>query len=180
MISGFILEGKVYGYSNYSFFIKVTWSMFTLRSPLSLPKSSGSLILLHLGSNFLHSEKWYLQPKRLTSVIRRKNKTWFMCFSDRRTSNTVLNANLMYFPEVIWVRAMFSVRALTCSGLRHMKKSSGVSRTLPQLSFATSSVRPSSGDHVKMWTAERAVSLAQVSSLLDTFNGRITVLEQHS
>ena len=34
---------------------------------------------------------------------------------------------------------------------------------LPQLSFATSSVRPSSGDHVKMWTAERAVSLAQVS-----------------
>ena len=154
--------------------------MFSLRSPLSLPKSSGSLILLHLGSNFLHSEKWYLQPKRLILVIRRKNKTWFMCFSDRRTSNTVLNANLMYFPEVIWVRAMFSVRALTCSGLRHVTKSGGVSRTLPQLSFATSSVRPSSGDHVKMWTAERAVSLAQVSSLLNSFNGRLTVLEQLS
>jgi len=67
------------------------------------------------------------------------------------------------------VRAMFSVRALTCSGLRHMTKSGGVSRTLPQLSFATSSVRPSSGDHVKMWTAERAVSLAQVPACIVPF-----------
>merc|ERR1712107_354485 len=35
--------------------------------------------------------------------------------------------------------------------------------------FATSSVRPSSGDHVKMWTAERAVSLAQVPACIVPF-----------
>ena len=58
---------------------------------------------------------------------------------------------------------MFAARALTCSGLRTMTRVGAKRQLLPQLSFATSSVRPSSGDHVKMWTAERAVSLAQVS-----------------
>ena len=59
---------------------------------------------------------------------------------------------------------MFAARALTCSGLRSVTKAAARRQLLPQLSFATSSVRPSSGDHVKMWTAERAVSLAQVRS----------------
>ena len=59
---------------------------------------------------------------------------------------------------------MFAARALTCSGLRSVTKAAARRQMLPQLSFATSSVRPSSGDHVKMWTAERAVSLAQVGS----------------
>ena len=58
---------------------------------------------------------------------------------------------------------MFAARALTCSGLRAVTRAGAKRQLLPQLSFATSSVRPSSGDHVKMWTAERAVSLAQVS-----------------
>ena len=57
---------------------------------------------------------------------------------------------------------MFAARALTCSGLRAVTRAGAKRQLLPQLSFATSSVRPSSGDHVKMWTAERAVSLAQV------------------
>jgi len=84
---------------------------------------------------------------------------------------------------------MFSVRALTCSGLRHLTKPTGVSRTLPQLSFATSSVRPSSGDHVKMWSAERAVSLAQVPACIlpfmwttpatDAFFCTLAVLHSH-
>ena len=58
---------------------------------------------------------------------------------------------------------MFAARALTCSGLRAVTRAAARKQMLPQLSFATSSARPSSGDHVKMWTAERAVSLAQVS-----------------
>ena len=64
---------------------------------------------------------------------------------------------------------MFGVRALTCSGLRHVSAASRVTKQLPQLSFATSSVRPSSGDHVKMWTAERAVSIAQVPAVILPF-----------
>ena len=64
---------------------------------------------------------------------------------------------------------MFAARALTTSGLRHVV--TGQSRvSLPRVSmFATSSVRPSSGDHVKMWTAERAVSLAQVPACILPF-----------
>ena len=58
---------------------------------------------------------------------------------------------------------MFAARALTCSSLRAVTRAGARKQLLPQLSFATSSARPSSGDHVKMWTAERAVSLAQVS-----------------
>eukprot|EP00088_Acartia_fossae_P015518 TRINITY_DN18515_c0_g1_i1.p1 TRINITY_DN18515_c0_g1~~TRINITY_DN18515_c0_g1_i1.p1 ORF type:complete len:146 (-),score=22.87 TRINITY_DN18515_c0_g1_i1:114-551(-) len=64
---------------------------------------------------------------------------------------------------------MFGVRALTCSGLRHVSAASRVTRQMPQLSFATSSVRPSSGDHVKMWTAERVVSIAQVPAVILPF-----------
>ena len=60
---------------------------------------------------------------------------------------------------------MFAARALTCSGLRAVTRAGAKRQLLPQLSFATSSVRPSSGDHVKMWTAERAVSLAQVNNV---------------
>ena len=59
---------------------------------------------------------------------------------------------------------MFAARALTCSGLRAVTRAAARKQMLPQLSFATSSLRPSSGDHVKMWTAERAVSLAQVNA----------------
>ena len=65
---------------------------------------------------------------------------------------------------------MFAARALTTSGLRHVVNKSRVSGLVPQTSlFATSSVRPSSGDHVKMWTAERAVSLAQVPACILPF-----------
>ena len=63
---------------------------------------------------------------------------------------------------MIFRQTMFAARALTCSGLRAVTRAGARRQLLPQLSFATSSVRPSSGDHVKMWTAERAVSLAQV------------------
>ena len=59
-------------------------------------------------------------------------------------------------------RVMLAARALTCSSLRALTRGGARKQILPQLSFATSSARPSSGDHVKMWTAERAVSLAQV------------------
>eukprot|EP00090_Calanus_glacialis_P029359 TRINITY_DN47109_c0_g1_i1.p1 TRINITY_DN47109_c0_g1~~TRINITY_DN47109_c0_g1_i1.p1 ORF type:complete len:151 (+),score=45.48 TRINITY_DN47109_c0_g1_i1:50-502(+) len=40
---------------------------------------------------------------------------------------------------------------------------------LPALSFATSTQRQSSGDHVRMWTAERAVSIAQIPAILIPF-----------
>jgi len=40
---------------------------------------------------------------------------------------------------------------------------------LPALSFATSAQRKSSGDHVRMWTAERAVSVAQIPAILIPF-----------
>jgi len=45
----------------------------------------------------------------------------------------------------------------------------GLSRQLPQLSFATSSAVQSSGDHVRMWTAEKVVSLAQVPAIIIPF-----------
>lgn len=64
---------------------------------------------------------------------------------------------------------MFAARALTCSGLRAVTRAAARKQMLPQLSFATSSARPSSGDHVKMWTAERAVSLAQVPAVIVPF-----------
>jgi len=44
-----------------------------------------------------------------------------------------------------------------------------LSRQLPQLSFATSSAVQSSGDHVRMWTAEKVVSLAQVPAIIIPF-----------
>jgi len=44
-----------------------------------------------------------------------------------------------------------------------------LSRQLPQLSFATSSAMQSSGDHVRMWTAEKVVSLAQVPAIIIPF-----------
>ena len=61
---------------------------------------------------------------------------------------------------------MFAARAMT--SLRSLSKPS-MARQLPQLSFATSSVRSSSGDHVKMWSAERVVSLAQVPACIIPF-----------
>ena len=61
---------------------------------------------------------------------------------------------------------MFAARAVT--NLRCLTKPS-LARQLPQLSFATSSVRQSSGDHVKMWSAERFVSLAQVPACILPF-----------
>ena len=61
---------------------------------------------------------------------------------------------------------MFAARAVT--SLRCLSKPSLV-RQLPQLSFATSSVRASSGDHVKMWSAERVVSVAQVPAFILPF-----------
>merc|ERR1712240_420204 len=44
-----------------------------------------------------------------------------------------------------------------------------LSRQLPMLSFATSTARQSSGDHVRMWTAEKIVSLAQVPAIIIPF-----------
>ena len=70
---------------------------------------------------------------------------------------------------MIFRQTMFAARALTCSGLRAVTRAGARRQLLPQLSFATSSVRPSSGDHVKMWTAERAVSLAQVNIVCGNF-----------
>ena len=67
---------------------------------------------------------------------------------------------------------MFAARAaVSCSslGLRSVARTRQLQRLTPQLSFATSVSRPSSGDHVKMWTAERAVSIAQVGFLLSIF-----------
>ena len=61
---------------------------------------------------------------------------------------------------------MFAARAV--SNLRCLTKPA-LSRHLPQLSFATPSVRQSSGDHVKMWSAERFVSLAQVPACIVPF-----------
>lgn len=61
---------------------------------------------------------------------------------------------------------MFAARATT--SLRCLSKPSLV-RQLPQLSFATSTVRASSGDHVKMWSAERVVSVAQVPACILPF-----------
>ena len=64
---------------------------------------------------------------------------------------------------------MFAARAaVSCSslGLRSVARTRQLQRLTPQLSFATSVSRPSSGDHVKMWTAERAVSLAQVNQCI--------------
>ena len=45
----------------------------------------------------------------------------------------------------------------------------GLQRQLPQLTFATTSVRASSGDHVRMWTAEKVVSAAQVPAIIIPF-----------
>ena len=58
--------------------------------------------------------------------------------------------------------------ARSATSLRCLTKPS-LARQLPQLSFATSSVRQSSGDHVKMWSAERFVSLAQVPACIVPF-----------
>lgn len=44
-----------------------------------------------------------------------------------------------------------------------------VKQNLPAVTFSTSSQRPSSGDHVRMWTAERVVSAAQVPAILLPF-----------
>merc|ERR1719397_859246 len=52
--------------------------------------------------------------------------------------------------------------------MRSLNKLS-LTRQLPQLSFATSSARASSGDHVKMWSAERLVSVAQVPACILPF-----------
>jgi len=62
---------------------------------------------------------------------------------------------------------MLAARAVT-TGLRSLNKPS-LTRQLPQLSFATSSARASSGDHVKMWSAERLVSVAQVPACILPF-----------
>jgi len=67
---------------------------------------------------------------------------------------------------------MFAARAaVSCSslGLRSVARTRQLQRLTPQLSFATSVSRPSSGDHVKMWTAERAVSIAQVPAVILPF-----------
>merc|ERR1719433_2035420 len=61
---------------------------------------------------------------------------------------------------------MYAARAVT--SLRCLTKPS-LARQLPQLSFATLAVRQSSGDHVKMWSAERFVSLAQVPACILPF-----------
>jgi len=64
---------------------------------------------------------------------------------------------------------------LSNSSLRSMKSTTtslirtNLNRQLPQLSFATSTARQSSGDHVRMWTAERAVSIAQIPAILIPF-----------
>jgi len=44
-----------------------------------------------------------------------------------------------------------------------------VQRSLPALTFATTPQRKSSGDHVKMWSAERLVSGLQVPALILPF-----------
>jgi len=65
---------------------------------------------------------------------------------------------------------MYSARLLTNSCLRtSLSLSRPVARQLPQLSFATTPSRQSSGDHVRMWTAERAVSIAQIPAILLPF-----------
>jgi succinate dehydrogenase (ubiquinone) membrane anchor subunit len=61
---------------------------------------------------------------------------------------------------------MFASRAVT--SLKCLSKPA-MARQLPQLTFATSSVRASSGDHVKMWSAERVVSMAQVPACILPF-----------
>jgi len=55
-----------------------------------------------------------------------------------------------------------------CRGVAHTQVRSGLAKALPQLSFATSPVR-SSGDHVKLWTAEKVVSAAQVPAIILPF-----------
>jgi len=66
---------------------------------------------------------------------------------------------------------MLSARLLSKSCFRTTNSllRNSLQRQLPQLSFATSSVRPSSGDHVRMWTAERVVSIAQIPAILIPF-----------
>jgi len=49
------------------------------------------------------------------------------------------------------------------ASLNHIRSS------LPALTFSTSAQNRSSGDHVRMWTAERLVSLAQVPAILVPF-----------
>eukprot|EP00090_Calanus_glacialis_P034020 TRINITY_DN5672_c0_g1_i1.p1 TRINITY_DN5672_c0_g1~~TRINITY_DN5672_c0_g1_i1.p1 ORF type:complete len:148 (-),score=38.14 TRINITY_DN5672_c0_g1_i1:149-592(-) len=66
---------------------------------------------------------------------------------------------------------MFAARMLTNSTLRTTNSlvRTSLTRQLPQLSFATSTAKQSSGDHVRMWTAERAVSIAQIPAILIPF-----------
>jgi len=67
---------------------------------------------------------------------------------------------------------MFAACMLSQSVLRSSTSSlarTSLSRQLPQLSFATSTAKQSSGDHVRMWTAERAVSLAQIPAIVIPF-----------
>jgi len=75
---------------------------------------------------------------------------------------------------------MFAARMLSQASIRSASMSltktspnslvrTKLSRQLPQLSFATSSVMQSSGDHVRMWTAEKVVSLAQVPAIIIPF-----------
>merc|ERR1719158_545671 len=75
---------------------------------------------------------------------------------------------------------MFAARMLSNASIRSTASSlarttpnilakASLSRQLPMLSFATSTARQSSGDHVRMWTAEKIVSLAQVPAIIIPF-----------
>jgi len=71
---------------------------------------------------------------------------------------------------------MFAARLMQSSHLvraglarQSLAQNKMLGKQLPAVSFATSVQRQSSGDHVRMWSAERLVSLAQVPAIIIPF-----------